>query len=107
MRFLLLVIDSHWSRDVPGEIAEIDAFNDKLKSNGHWIYAWGLHGPERSQIFDNRNGASSVEAKSLIESDENYSGFWLFEAQDQSEADALALEASRACNRKLELRPLH
>jgi hypothetical protein len=34
------------------------------------------------------------------------SGFWLINAPDAETAQALAAEGSKACNRKVELRPL-
>ena len=42
---------------------------------------------------------------SLFEASEYYSGFWLIEAANEEEARELALEGSRACNRRVELRP--
>jgi hypothetical protein len=85
----------------------INTFNDSLKEAGHWIFAWGLHGPEESRVIDNRNGAGVIALESLIKSPENYSGFWLIEADSMETAEKLALASSKACNRKVELRQLH
>jgi len=43
----------------------------------------------------------------LFDSKEHYSGLWLIDAADAETAKKLAFEASKACNRKVELRPLH
>jgi hypothetical protein len=38
---------------------------------------------------------------------ENFSGLWLIDAESAEIAKELAFKASKACNRKVELRPLH
>lgn len=58
-KFMIFVIDALAESATPQEMAAIDAFNDKLRAQGHWIVAGGL-----------------------------------------------AHEASQACHRKVELRPL-
>lgn len=107
MKFLILVIDNLSNSGTPEEIAEIDKFNDQLRINGHWIFAWGLQAPETATVIDNRGGANSSSGKPLFEADENFSGLWLIEADDSESARILAFEASKACNRKVELRPFH
>ena len=42
---------------------------------------------------------------SLFNEPEFYSGFWVIEVSDQETARELALAGSRACNRRVELRP--
>jgi hypothetical protein len=107
MRFLISVIDDLSNSGTPAEMAEIDAFNDKLRANNQFIFAWGLHAPETATVIDNRNGANTETGKPLFDSKEHYSGLWLIEAADAQTAKTLAYEASKACNRKVELRPLH
>ena len=107
MRFLISVIDDLSNSGTPAEMAEIDAFNDKLRANNQFIFAWGLQAPETATVIDNRNGANTETGKPLFDSKEHYSGLWLIEAADAQTAKNLAYEASKACNRKVELRPLH
>ena len=107
MRFLISVIDDLSNSGTPAEMAEIDAFNDKLRANNQFIFAWGLQAPETATVIDNRNGANTETGKPLFDSKEHYSGLWLIEAADAQTAKTLAYEASKACNRKVELRPLH
>ena len=107
MRFLISVIDDLSNSGTAAEMAEIDAFNDKLRSNNQFIFAWGLQAPETAMVIDNRNGANTETGKPLFDSKEHYSGLWLIEAADAQTAKTLAYEASKACNRKVELRPLH
>jgi len=86
---------------------EIDEFNDELRANGQWIFAWGLQGPETATVIDNRNGANISTGKPLFDAKENFSGLWLIEAENEEIAQGLAFKASKVCNRKVELRPLH
>ena len=107
MKFLISVIDDQSNSGTKEEMAAVDAFNDGLRGNGQWIFAWGLHAPETATVIDNRNGANTETGKPLFEAKENFSGLWLIEATDAETAKKLAYEASKACNRKVELRPLH
>jgi hypothetical protein len=107
MRFLISVIDDLSNSGTPAEMAEIDKFNDSLRANKQFIFAWGLQAPETATVIDNRNGANIETGKPLFDSKEHYSGLWLIEAADAETAKKLAYEASQACNRKVELRPLH
>jgi hypothetical protein len=107
MRFLISVIDDLSNSGTPAEMEAIDAFNDGLRENGQWIFAWGLQAPETATVIDNRNGAKTETGKPLFDAKENFSGLWLIDADDAETAKKLAYEASKACNRKVELRPLH
>ena len=101
------MIDDLSNSGTPEEMVEIDAFNDRLRANNQFIFAWGLHAPETATVIDNRKGANTETGKPLFDSKEHYSGFWLIEVADPETAKQLAYEASKACNRKVELRPLH
>ena len=107
MRFLISVIDDLSNSGTPAEMAEIDKFNDSLRANSQFIFAWGLHAPETATGSDNRNGANTETGKPHFDAKEHYSGFWVIEADSPETAKRLAYEASKACNRKVELRPLH
>jgi hypothetical protein len=106
MRFIIAVIDSK-SRSASGdEMAAIDEFNDKLQANGHWIIACGIDDPEKAVVLDNRNDLGFVAEGPLHSTDEFMAGFWLIHAENIEEAKALAAEGSKACNRKVEVRPI-
>lgn len=105
MRFVIYVIDSATGTGRPNEMAAIDAFNDQLRANGHWITAAGIGAPETATLIDNRSGSAVVNSGSLFDAEEFYSGFWLIEADSEAQALELALAGSQACNRKVELRP--
>lgn len=105
MRYVIFVIDGSSGTASGGEMAAIDAFNDKLQAGGHWILAAGIGSPATGRLLDNRSGAGRVEQRSLNSADEYYSGFWVIEAATAELAESLAAEGSRACNRRVELRP--
>ena len=106
MRFLISVVDTSTGSATGDEMAAIDVFNDALMANGHLIFAGGITAPEDATVFDNREGAGLAMPGPLVSEPEYISGFWLIETPDGAAARKLAHEASRACNRKVELRPL-
>jgi hypothetical protein len=105
MKFQISVIDDLANSGTPAEMVEIDKFNDYLRDNGHWIFAWGLQAPESAIVIDNRDGANLSTSKPLFDAKENFSGVWIIDASDAEIAHELAFAASKACNRKVELRP--
>lgn len=105
LKFVVFVIDQVSNSAAGDEMARIDAFNEKLESASQLVLAVGIAGPDASTLIDNRDGTASVAAGSL-NSEDFYSGFWLIEADNAEQAEKLALEASLACNRRVELRPL-
>lgn len=107
MKFLISVIDDLSGSGTSDEMVAIDAFNEGLRANGQWIFAWGLAAPETATVIDNRNGAMIETGKPLFDAKEHYSGFWIIEAADAEIAKKLAYDGSMACNRKVELRPFH
>ena len=107
MRFFIAVIAKGDEPASAEEMTDIDAFNDGLRRDGHWVYAMGIHGPEASVVLDNRGGAGLVTEGPLFDLPEHMAGFWIVDAPDMETARRLAADGSKACNRKVELRPLH
>jgi hypothetical protein len=87
------------------EDAAIDAFNDRLQAEGHWVFAGGLAGLDSATVIDNRGEETMVTDGPFLESKEYLGGFWVIEAADLDVALKLAAEGSRACNRRVEVRP--
>ena len=106
MRFLINVIDSKARSGTSDEMAAIDEFNDKLQANGHWILACGVTSPAEATVIDNRADLGAQSSGPLYDNTEFVAGFWLIHAADEAEALALAHEGSKACNRKVEVRPI-
>ena len=113
MQYLISVIDDAQSM-VPSdpatkqaEMSAVDVFNDRLQAEGYWVYANGLGATETAMVIDNRGEEPSVIDGPFVESKEFLGGLWVIEAPDLDVALKLAAEASKACNRKLEVRPMH
>jgi hypothetical protein len=106
MKFIIFVIDDLTNSGTPDEMMAINAFNDGLRANGQWIFAGGLSAPENAIVIDNRGDVGIETGEPLFDAKENFSGFWLIEAADAQVAKGLAIAGSKACNRKVELRPL-
>ena len=105
MRFIIFVIDGPGNPANADEMKHIDAFNEKLQNNGHWITAAGIRPGSNATLIDNRNNKGEIKSGSLFKDPEHYSGFWLIQADSEAQAHELAMEGSFACNRKVELRP--
>jgi hypothetical protein len=104
MKFLISVIDDRTNSALPGEMEAIDAFNDRLRASGHWVFAGGLAAPESATVIDNRGSRGEVTPGPLHVATEHMSGFWIIEVPSEDIARAIATEGSKACNRKVELR---
>jgi hypothetical protein len=107
MQYLVSVIDDTAGQATPEEDAAIDVFNERLQAEGHWVFAGGLGAPSSATVVDNRGEAAIVTDGPFLESKEYLAGFWIIEAADLDVALKLATEGSKACNRKIEVRPFH
>jgi hypothetical protein len=105
MQYLVSVIDDGTGPATPAEDAAIDLFNDRLQAEGHWVFAGGLGAPSSATVIDNRGEEAMVTDGPFLESKEYLAGFWIMEAADLDVALKLAAEGSKACNRKVEVRP--
>ena len=105
MRYLVSVIDDTAGLATPEEQAAIEVFDGRLKADGHWVFAGGLAAPGSATVVDNRGEEAMFTDGPFLESKEYLVGFWIIEAADLDVALKLAAEGSRACNRKVEVRP--
>ena len=115
MQYLLSVIDATADLATPDETAAVgdpnpesrmlDAFNDRLVAEGHWVFAGGLAAPGAATTIDNRGGEALFTDGPFVESKEYLGGLWIIEAADLDVALKLAAEGSKACNRRVEVRP--
>ncbi|MEV0460148.1 YciI family protein [Catellatospora methionotrophica] len=88
------------------EMAAIDVFNDRLQADGHWVFAAGLASPDSATVIDGRGGEPVFSDGPFLESKEHVAGLWIIEADDLDVALRLAAQGSKACNRRVEVRPL-
>lgn len=104
MKFILSVIDTDSNSGSSEELERIDAFNEFLTQFGKLILAAGLGSTNKGILVDNTGGKSQVWEGSL-NGETVYSGFWILELENKKVATELAIRASKACNRRVELRP--
>jgi len=105
MQYLVSVIYDKSDLATSDEMAAIDVFNERLQAAGHWVFAGGLGAPDTATVIDNRGDEPVFTDGPFVESKEHLAGFWIMEAPDLDVALKLAAEGSRACNRKVEVRP--
>ncbi|MFG1922055.1 YciI family protein [Cryptosporangium sp. NPDC048952] len=106
-QYLMSVLDDGTNPGSAEEQAAIDVFNDTLKSDGHWVFANGLALPSAATVVDGRDGEPVFTDGPYVESKEYVIGLWIIDAPHLDVALRLAAEGSKACNRRLELRPMH
>ena len=106
MQYLFSVIDDSAGLATPEEMAAIDTFNDRLQTEGHWVFAGGLGSPSTATVIDSRGEEAIFTDGPFLESKEYLAGFWIIEAADLDVALKLAAEGSKHCNRKVEVRPV-
>jgi hypothetical protein len=105
VQYLVSVIDDTAGLATPDEMAAINAFNDRLQAKGHWVFAGGLAAPSSATVIDNRGEEAIFTDGPFVESKEYLAGFWIIQAANLDVALKLAAEGSKACNRKIEVRP--
>jgi hypothetical protein len=105
-QYLMSVLNDSTELATEGEMEAIDVFNEQLIAQGHWVFAGGLASPDASTVVDGRDGEPVFTDGPYLESKEFIVGFWIIEAADLEVALRLAGLGSKACNRRLELRPV-
>ena len=105
-QYLISVLDDTTQSATAEEMAAIDAFNEQLQAESHWVFAGGLASPSTATVVDGRNGEALFTDGPYLESKEYVAGFWIIEAPHLDVALRLAALGSKHCNRRVELRPL-
>jgi len=105
MQYLVSVIDDGTEVAQASELAAVQAFNERLRAQGHWVFADGLAEPGTATVVDGRGEEPVFSDGPFLESKEFLGGFWIIEAPHFDVALKLAAEASKVCKRKVELRP--
>lgn len=105
MQYMVSVIADKATNGTQEEMDAVDIFNDRLIADGNWVFAGGLADPSTATVIDNRGDEPIVTDGPFVETKELLAGFWILEAPDLDVALKLATEGSKACNRKVEVRP--
>jgi hypothetical protein len=105
-QYMMSVLDHTTGSATDEEMAAIHVFNRQMQADGHWVFAGGLAEPSSATVVDGRDGEPVFTDGPYLESKEYVAGLWLIEAADLDVALRLCAEASKSCNRRVELRPL-
>ena len=101
---MLFVTDTDSNSGLPEELKQIDDFNADIAEAGQLVMAAGLGPSAKGKFIETTGGISRVEPGSL-NGEVFYSGFWIIEVESFEQAIEIGKAASRACGRRLELRP--
>ncbi|MGI9005739.1 MAG: YciI family protein, partial [Streptosporangiaceae bacterium] len=104
-RYLVSVIDDKSNPGSTDRRPAISAFNERLIAEGYWVFAGGLADTNAATVADNRGGRAVFSGGPLVKLKEYVAGVWVWEAPDLDVALKLATEASKVCDRKIEVRP--
>ena len=91
--------------DVQRMFTQVDAFNQKVTDAGIWVFGGGLEPIETTTTFDATGSEPIITDGPFTEAKEWIGGFWVLEAPDLDAALKLAIEASAACEGRVEVRP--
>ncbi len=111
MKQYLLSVHMVEGEEVPPEdviqkmYADVDAFNQKLKAEGAWIFAGGLHPADIATVVRVKDGEVITTDGPFAEAKEHLGGFWVIKAPDLDAALKWAAEGSAACQGPVEVRP--
>ena len=107
--YLMSVWDTNQPEPSPEEIetmfARVGVFNEKLKAQGAWVFAGGLHAPSTATVVRNQDGDTLTTDGPYAETKEQLGGFWIVRAPELDAALQLAAEGSLACGAPVEVRP--
>ena len=62
MQYLVSVIDDESESGTPNEMTAVDVFNERLQTEGHWVFAAGVGGPDTATVIDGRGEAARQAA---------------------------------------------
>jgi hypothetical protein len=105
-RYLMSVIDDRSNSATGEEMEAIHAYNRRITAAGHWVFASGLAAPDTATVVDGRGDEPVFTDGPFVETKEFVAGLWVIEAADLDVALRLAADASKHCNRRVELRPM-
>lgn len=104
MQYLVSVLNDSNDLATPDEAAAIDAFNDKLQAEGHWVFAGGLSAPASATVIDNRDGEAVMTDGPFVETKEWLGGLTIVDVPDDESARMWAGRVAEGCGWPQEVR---
>ncbi len=105
MQYLVSVIDDKTNPGSTDRQPAISTFNERLIAEGYWVFAGGLRNTETRPRPSTTGASRRCSATAFVESKEYLACCLGVEAPDLDVALKLATEASKVCDRKIEVRP--
>ena len=115
MKYMLLMnyyvegvppIDQWAPEDVQRHIQFQQDLGAELVASGEFVDGQGLAWPDAAKLVRSDGVSAPVVTDGpFLESKEYLAGFWIMEAADLDVVLKLAADGSKACNRKIEVRP--
>ena len=90
--------------EMEAAFAATDVFNEKLRTEGYWVFAGGLASASSASVVDGQGEKPLITDGPYLETKEYIGGFWIIEAPDLDVAKQLAAEGSKACGGPVEVR---
>jgi hypothetical protein len=84
---------------------KVNAVNEEMQSAGAWVFGAGLLPASSATVI--RPGDELMTDGPYVEAKEQMGGFWVIEAPDRDAALEWSRKAAAACERPVELRPMH
>jgi hypothetical protein len=98
--------EEEWTEEEMQEAyRDVDTFNQKLQSQGAWVFGGGLHPADTATVVREKDGEVLTTDGPFPEAKEQLGGFWIITAPDLDAALAWASEATVACRGPVEVRP--
>ncbi|HZX07426.1 YciI family protein [Kribbella sp.] len=107
MKYVVMIfrsVDREWTAEDEAALQRLIALEQELASSGELISSEGLLPPEQGRIVQIRNGQQVVTDGPFGESKEQLAGFYLVDAADDDQAQAIAGRVSAAVGDRVELR---
>jgi hypothetical protein len=83
---------------------KVGKFNEELTAAGAWVFGAGLMPASSCVVFHPDN--TTMTDGPYAETKEQMGGFWIIQTPDEATAHQWAQQASLACERPVELRPM-
>jgi hypothetical protein len=84
---------------------DVHALRAELKASGAWVFAGGLHPPDRATVVRPTDGEPLLIDGPFAEGKEHVGGLWIIQAADLDAALAWARKAAKATTLPIEVRP--
>ncbi|HET9655623.1 MAG TPA: YciI family protein [Kineosporiaceae bacterium] len=89
----------------PRLFAQVEEFNENVRTAGAWVFAGGLHPQETATVVRTVDGKVVTSDGPYLKTKEYLGGFWIIEAPDLDAALTWARQATVACEGPVEVRP--